>query len=404
MKLGIKTLGAFDITYNDESLMKENGIAYKLNKLLMYFITFRGRKLLPETIIDNLLSDIEYNDPKNVLRTQIFRLRQSLKKLLPEELEGESTFNITFNNGYYCLELDNRAVIDADEFTSLINLAVSESNISIDDRIQLYKKALGLYRGSFLSENSYEVWLVPIRNHYRRLYLNVFSKLIELLKEREENILIMELCEEAILIEPFEEALHIYLIEAMLKAGQVKAALSHYEYISSLIRNEMGIKSSPGLRNIYRKIQSYYEEKSEGSIKNIIVKLEESTLDGAVLCDSDYFKFLYNIERRKCLRGEKNEFVSLITLKHMNSKERNKEELYKSTSSMAKVLERSLRKGDIFCFWNDTQVLIMLHEAKEESLPIIKNRIIKNYNYLVKANICSINIEFFSITSDNNIV
>ena len=404
MQLKINTLGAFDILLEDDSLMKESNRSYRLNKLFAYFITFRGRRLLPETIIDNLWTDIESNDPKNVLRTQIFRLRQVLKKIIPEYLEGAKIFNITFSNGYYSFELGEGVVLDIEEFEEYINLAEKNSSSNSYEVIELYKRALSLYKGAYMSENSYEVWLVPIRNHYRRLYLKAFFKLMELLKENDESSTIIELCEESILIEPFEEALHIYLIEAMLKSGQIKTAMSHYEYISSLISKELGVKSTPGLRNIYRKIQSYYEEKSEGDIKNIITKLEESTLDGALLCDSDYFRFLFNIEKRKCLRSNTNEYMSLITLKYKNGKEGISKESNKYSLTIARVLEKSLRKGDIFSFWNDTQLLVMLHEAKEEYLNKIEMRIRDNFSSNVKTDECKIDVEFFSITADENII
>jgi len=57
MKLNIYTLGDFDITYGENSILKESGRSYKLFKLFKYLVTFRGRKLLPETIIESLWED-----------------------------------------------------------------------------------------------------------------------------------------------------------------------------------------------------------------------------------------------------------------------------------------------------------------------------------------------------------
>ena len=167
MKLNIYTLGDFDITYGGNSILKESGRSYKLFKLFKYLVTFRGRKLLPETIIESLWEDYEYSDPKSVLRTQIFRLRQILNKINVKETEKSRYFNITFINGYYCFELGDMVFLDAEDFEKYIRQGDSKKYNSINETIELYRKAISLYKGPYLQENSYETWLVPIRNHYK---------------------------------------------------------------------------------------------------------------------------------------------------------------------------------------------------------------------------------------------
>ena len=79
MKLYISTLGVFDIELGDKSLLRDASRSYKLFKLFQYFLTFRNNKILPDTIIDNLWPDHESYDPHNMLRAQIYRLRQLMK-------------------------------------------------------------------------------------------------------------------------------------------------------------------------------------------------------------------------------------------------------------------------------------------------------------------------------------
>lgn len=404
MKLYVHTLGDFDISLGGQSVLKESSRSYKLIRLLEYFITFRGRKLLPETIIENLWQEKESNDPKNVLRTQIFRLRQIMKNILPGDMDITKYFNISFSNGYYVFEFGELAVLDTLEFESLIEQGDSRRTDNLDEAIDLYCKAVRLYKGPYLSENSYEAWLVPIRNHYGRLYLKALFRLIEILKEKEEYVRIIELCEEAIMIEPYEEVLHIYLIEAMLKTGQIRNAMSHYDYISSLLNKEMGVKSSPGLKDIYRKIQSYYDEKSEAGIENIRNKLEERNLKGALLCDADYFKFLFNISKRKSLRSDTVEHLGLITLNCITNSIKGEEELKRLMKCMSEVLERNLRKDDVYCLWNDNQILVMLHGAKDEYLNSIEKRIRDNFINTATNGDNRISVEFSPLASKKEIL
>lgn len=396
MKLHIKTLGAFDLKVEGESLLKQSSRSYRLYKLFQYFITFRNKKLLPETIIDNLWDDNESHDPKNMLRAQIFRLRQLIKKALPTEEEESGYLSINFNNGYYTLDIDENTIIDIDEFESLILKGDKLIENDIYGAIEAYKDALSIYKGTYLEENSYEVWLVPIRNYYSRLYLKTLFKLIETLKEIEEYEEILELCESAITIEPYEESIHIYLMEAMLKTGQIKNAMSHYEHISLILEKEMGTKTSVGMRDINRKIQNYFIDKSETDITNIKQKLDKGAMKETQLCDNDYFKFLFNIQKKRALRDQIPSFLGLIKLIDEND---GQEYLKVWVKAMTRTLEETLRKGDAFSFWNDTQILLILNESKEEGLEAVEKRI--RHNLKSKNQYFNINIKFLPITSES---
>jgi single-stranded DNA-specific DHH superfamily exonuclease len=80
------------------------------------------------------------------------------------------------------------------------------------------------------------------------------------------------------------------------------------------------------------------------------------------------------------------------------------EELKKIVKTMSAVLEKTLRKGDVYSYWNDTQILIMLHGAKEEYLGRIEMRIKENFYKLVSPNNCKLSIEFMPLASQQNIV
>ena len=47
------------------------------------------------------------------------------------------------------------------------------------DRIETYEEALTHYSGDLLEEDIYDEWLIPIRDKFESLYLNLTSKLAE---------------------------------------------------------------------------------------------------------------------------------------------------------------------------------------------------------------------------------
>lgn len=365
MKLYINTLGEFDIKSNGNSILMQSKRTYKLYKLFEYFLTFRNKKLLPENIIDNLLSESDSDDPKNILRTQIFRLRKVIKSFVQQDEDESKYINLNFKNGYYCLDLGENIVIDIDEFEELIRKGDIERENNTQNAIQYYEKAIELYKGAYLSDNAYEVWLVPTRNYYQRLYQKTLLKLIELLKVNNEYEKVISLCEKSLLIEPYDELIHENLMEAMINLGQSKAALNHYEYAYKLLERELDAKPSEQFAGFLDKIQNLNFKNNDIDISGIKNNLDEEFIYGALHCDLSYFKVLYNLEKRKSIRKNEDNYLCII----------NYSSCEKSCTAWSSLLEKTLRKGDVFSFWNENQILILLYNVKENGINIIIDRI-----------------------------
>ena len=375
MNLYINTLGEFDIKANEQSVLKVSNRSYKILRLFEYFITFRNKKLLPETIINNLFSESESDDPKNMLRTQIFRLRKVIKIFLPAELDECKYLNLNFNNGYYSLEIGENVTIDIDEFENLKKQADYESSNNIENAIEFYYKSIKLYKGLYLSDIAYEVWLVPTRNYYQRLYLKTLNKLIELLKLKQENESIISLCEEALLYEQYEESIHLNLLEAMLELGKCKAAMNHYNYAFNMLEKEMNIRPSPQFASFPKKIQNYYKYHEDIDSSSVNKSLEYEVKEGAICCDFQDFKFIYNIQKRNSMRNNQSDYLGIITFNRRGNNQLEFDKLNNYKKTWRKILENSLRKGDVFTFWNGNQILMILYDVKNDGIEVIKNRI-----------------------------
>ncbi|NMA48723.1 MAG: hypothetical protein GX947_02960, partial [Tissierellia bacterium] len=70
----IYTLGDFDIRIDDKSILQSIGNQQRLMKLFKYFLTFNGKKVLPENIIEDICEEENFKEPLKMLRTQISRL------------------------------------------------------------------------------------------------------------------------------------------------------------------------------------------------------------------------------------------------------------------------------------------------------------------------------------------
>ena len=170
--INIYTLGNFDIQIDGESILQPIGNQPKLMKLFKYFLTFQGKKLLPENIIEDIWRDDNFKDPLNVLRTQISRIRNMINF---KKYGEKPCFDITYIDGYYLFKLHNNCTVDFIVMQSCI-----EKHNTIEDKrevMKVCKQGIDLYKGEYLGELGAEDWLIPIRNRFDRLYLDSTSVL-----------------------------------------------------------------------------------------------------------------------------------------------------------------------------------------------------------------------------------
>lgn len=371
----IYTLGYFDINIGEESVLNRKGNPYQLIKLLKYFITYNGRTLLPENIIEDLWPDNEFQNPRNVLRTHISRLRKMIKSW--EDFHKEF-YEIEYVNGYYKFETKDNVEIDFEIFTGLIEEGNFLKDANPDKALDILKEGLAYYKAEYLSEVEYEDWIIPIRNRYHRMYLKGMMNYLEILKSKDMNNEIVKICEEAIIHEPHDEMLHIYFIEALLEIGQKRYALSHYEYFTSKVYSQFRTSPSDKMKALYKKIQSY-DDNTKDNIEWIVIDkelMEDLDENGALICDPFYFKFLYNLERRKRPDDSKrNVFLGLLSIENSELKPLPESDKKEALNTLVSIVYKNLRKGDILSKISDSQLVLLLYSVESDSLETIIKRL-----------------------------
>lgn len=396
--LYIYTLGDFDIRHNNSSLFDGSRYAYRTIKLFKYLLTYRDKKLVPETIIEDLWPNENFENPKNVLRTQISRLRREFYK--NEKLEV--FFDISSINGYYVFRLNSKnCELDVDMFGKKIENGNSLRDKYPTEAIDAYKDAISLYKGKYFSEIEFEEWLMPSRNRNERLYLQSVYRLIGLLEKSDRYNEIVDICEEAMRFQPYNENLNIYFIEALFNMGDKKCALTHYEYITSKLYKELDMVPSNKMRELYRRIKNQSLDTRNIEISSIDEKFcYDLKRSGPFKCDLDYFCFLYNIEKRRSTRkGEKKEFIGLITLNYANYSDLPIESFSQPMDDLEKVMFSSLRKGDVFSIWNKKQIVFILFNLEEKNVTLIEERINENFGSINQGGSFYLKIKVSSIES-----
>lgn len=400
MAIEITTFGDFDIRIYGQSVLKKSKRTNKNLELLKYFITYRRKKLLPEMIIDDLWPDADFADPKNVLRTQIFRLRKNIEDLPFNDSEKMCSMDVVFENGFYIFNPRNCCIIDTDRFEEGIKKADLIRDKDSDKAIEIYREVINLYRGEYLSENPYSEWIFTIRSRFHRLFVQSVLRLFELLKNKRRFEEIVAIYDQIIALEPFEESIHIYFLESLSELKDYKNALSYYNYIVNRMYREMSINPTPALKRIYKKIISFGEENQETDLIQVVKKLvDDDKIEGAFFCDMDCFKTIYNLECRRSSRTNNTKFLGLITIvrkvEPISDVEREE-----ARDVLINIMIHSLRKCDVFCCWNSYQVIVLLTNILEVNLPIISTRIEKKFKTEINPNKFFVRICFQPVTAD----
>ncbi len=166
----VNMLGGFSISMGDRTIVDQNNQAKKPWSLLEYLITFRGRDIPVEELIDLFWKDEASNNPAGALKTLMFRVRKLLEPL------GYPTQELVFQNRKaYGWTKDLITVCDTDQFEDLC-AQLEAHGLSEDDRLALCLEAFALYKGNFLPKSEWESWVVPIHTYYHTLYQKLIQK------------------------------------------------------------------------------------------------------------------------------------------------------------------------------------------------------------------------------------
>lgn len=370
----VNTLGEFSLTIDGNTVNDRNHHSKKAWILLEYLLTFRNREVSPEELIELIWKDEDLSNPNGALKTLMFRARKLLTELdyPPQQL-------ILQQRGAYAWNKDLNTIVDADIFENLVNKGIGNEGTS-KERLSFCIQALDIYKGDFLPKSSYESWVIPISTYYHSLYQKAAHTAIRFLMEVEEYIKVVDICQKATNIEPYDEDLHYFLIFAMFKSGQQHAALEHYNHTIDMLYSEFAITPSDHLKSLYKIIR----DTKHGIVTDLSViqdnLMEETRKSGAFYCEYSVFKDIYQLESRSIERTGDSIYLCLLTLSDLKGKLLSQPFLNKGMDLLRNSIRSSLRRGDVFCRYSVSQYMLLLPTATYESGEMVLRRITQNFH------------------------
>lgn len=369
----VNMLGEFSVTIGNISIVDQNNQSKKPWSLLEYLITFRERDISVEELIDLFWKDETSSNPAGALKTLMFRVRKLLEPLgyPPQELAIQ-------NRKAYGWTKTITTIVDTDRFEELC-IRSESTDISDDEQLTLCLEAAAVYKGNFLAKSEYESWVVPIHTYYHSLYQKLISRLLILLDQRKDYPTMIDVCQQAIAIDQYEEDAHYYLIYALYQSGNQYMAMEHYQHVNDMFYNEFAITPSLRFKDLYKLIsdKKHGITMDLGTIQEIL--MDGAKDKGAFCCEPSVFRDVYQLETRAIERTGDSIFLCLITISNLKGELLKPSVQTRAMDELDESIRSSLRRGDIYCRYSVSQYLMLLPTATYENGEMVLKRIIQNF-------------------------
>ena len=370
--LHIRMLGGFSIRWGETELSDSDNRMRKVWLLLAYLI-YRRTVVTPEEVTTLLWDgEEEHANPSGSIKTMFYRARTLLNRL--GENAGQTL--ILRRDGGYLWNPEIPSTLDVAEFDTLCQTSATREGA---EKLALQRQALSLYQGDLLPKLSAESWVVPIAAYYHRLYLELAESVLTQLEEMELWKDCAQLVSGALQVEPYSEDFYCHLMRAKIALGDQSGAAAAYETMSELLFSHFGVMPSEQSRSLYRLAtrSAGAGVTHIGSARELLREAEEPT--GAMFCEYDFFRVLYQAQARAIVRSGDSIHIALLTVNGRHGETLARRSLDRAVENLKQTLIGNLRQGDIITQCSISQFLIMLPQANYENSCMVCDRLVRAF-------------------------
>lgn len=367
-RLEVHLFGELTLSHGEESNQPLLYLGKNLKQFFEVLLYYRLNPLSKEQLIDLLWNDSD--NPSSALKFAVHKLRQLLGS---QSMFKDLDLIITTRNGYG-INPEIEMLVDTEEVDRLWRLS-NDKSVSIIEKRELLNQLYTYIKQPFLINSSHLMWTVPIREYYSGLYNRSLLFLLNEFELEKQYDKVMDLAQTALKMEPFNEDFHYYYLNALVLSAQYRKAIDYYENLSKQFYKEFNLQLSLRTKNLYNFIIAK-EELETLDISELMNNLNDnSEFQGALYCEYEVFKRLYQIALRNSERTDEQSYVMLFDL---NCSE-NDYVVSKMLERLKTAIGVSLRKGDVFARMNVSQFILLLPCKTEENAHMISNRIQQSF-------------------------
>lgn len=324
--------------------------------LFKYLITRCGERVPRDVLVELLWPDSDDGDKStHNLHTVIYYLRRTLEPGLGRYQEQRF---LRQAHGLYWIEPGAPVWTDAEEFRWLVRRADGLRHRDPVEALELYRRALALYRDDFCSEDLYEDWAVTVRERFREMYFAAALQAAQLMVDIENDVAgAVDVCRAALAREPYREELHQAIIGFFIRAGRYGEAARQYRACERLLYEEFGLAPSPETQALFESMKT--------------VRAAERVEDDPrrpFVCDRSTYAAIFRLDLRRLARTGESIGLLRVSLGDgpLGPAERGRVE-----ARLAGVI----RQGDVVCWESPQRLVVHLSRARAEHVAAVRGRI-----------------------------
>lgn len=377
--LNITVFGKFSIecllpeSKNRAGTAGEESNALKRHSFLQFLCVFHKRAVSQEELIDAIIDEEKTENPTKALKNMLYRARL----LLEEKGFPDGKKILRYNKGFYSWDPNLEIVLDSEEFDTCCD--IFEDDPHSEKGWNAAEKAKELFKGEFLPNMVSTPWTLSLRTYYHTKYLNLIKNMARLLYERGDQKRAFEFCNEAATADPYDEESHLLLMKILHAEGSTSMAISHYEMISNMFMNQLGVTPGEEITELYRSMVRENEPREHDLTVIRSRMLEESSSGGAYYCDYEVFRNVYRFIARSTLRSGQVVQLVMIILYDKDNNYLEGEACVNAMKAMQNAIQNVLRVGDIFTRFGKDQYLLLLPSASHENAAMALGRVIESF-------------------------
>lgn len=311
-KIKVQMFGNFRMDYNGapfvaEKMHKES----QFNRMMQALIHYSDCGIAKDKLEEIVIGERDIDAPHTALRVIVYKTKQKLAQL---GLPGKNL--IYLEGGIYYWTPDIEIEEDAAEFEKLYNEACAlekqmpqepESAETVcderikeieDNMLELYVKALYLYKGEFLVAYTGETWIAQEARRYHTMFEKIINEAAYILRKRKQFKGLEKIGVYAAKVDPFNEWEEL-IMEAMVETRRYDEAEELYTDVVDYYLRECGIYPSSRLLEILEKYSNQMNHAHE-ILENIQEGMneQEETERGGYFCSYPVFKGIYQASIR----------------------------------------------------------------------------------------------------------
>lgn len=306
-KIKVQMFGNFRMDYNGapfvaEKMHKES----QFNRMMQALIHYSDCGVAKDKLEEIVIGERDIDAPHTALRVIVYKTKQKLAQL---GLPGKNL--VYLEGGIYYWTPDIEIEEDAAEFEKLYNEACAlekqmphepESAETVcderikeieDNMLELYIKALYLYKGEFLAAYTGETWIAQEARRYHIMFEKIINEAAYILRKRKQFKGLEKLGVYAAKVDPFNEWEEL-IMEAMVETRRYDEAEELYTDVVDYYLRECGIYPSSRLLEILEKYNNQMNHAHE-ILENIQEGMneQEETERGGYFCSYPVFRGIY---------------------------------------------------------------------------------------------------------------